>query len=255
MKLGVHTVFPNEDKRRWNYKTQQYEGDIIPCSKIPLSKLTIRNKIRESICRGKGFCQLSHSPYTAVRFIGDIYIVSIASFHSGDMTPVDFAVGRKGEIPYMFRPYTSDPTDIDRLKTKYWQNPDIQDSYRCAFDHTAAIRLSEIGIDLSRSRTGVGTIINPKTHRKNKVYATVTHLSIVPSLLQLNGIYDSYYNEDATEDEYDYYDPEFNKVVYSGRKYIPLFDFAWYYRNGTKAPVPNPTATNIEESLNIKTNA
>lgn len=217
----------------WFYDDHTYEKT--PIEKVPLSKLGIFHKLRKAIIYGEEFRTLGSSNRTAVRFISDdIYIVSMSNsrWSSGPRREIDIAVGYKGQIPFMFRsPFVGDPLmDLDEMRKDGWCHPTRSAAYSYVFESVFATRLQDLCICTGRAKTKVGEVKNEKTGRMNAVYASVPVLTYHPDVLaQLH------FNE-RIEFDTEAKDDNNWKRFHAEKKNIPLFEWAWYFRNGVMVP-------------------
>lgn len=194
----------------------------------PLSKLPIRKKLYRAIMEKLQFSNLGSNVGTAIRWVDDTYIISMSP--TWDTSKVwDIAVGTKGEYPFMFRsPFTGDPTS-GHVPSYHdggiWTMRKVTPDYCYYYYHNVPIatRLGTLGFDTFRKKTAVGRKMNEKTHKMNNVYASVPHLIVNRALITPPEI-----------GQYGYEVVEKYGCAY-GHAEIPLFKYAWYFRDGTIA--------------------
>ena len=207
----------------------QFEGvkKIGDYRDMPLSKLPIRKKLYRAIMEKLQFSNLESNVATAIRWVGDNYIVSFRSTWNSAKTQ-DIAVGTKGEYPFMFRsPFTGAPTSglVPSYNGDTWAMREVTPDYCYYYYHNVPIatRLGTLGFDTFRKKVAVGRKMNEKTHKMNNVYASVPHLIVDRALI--------------TPPEIGQY--KYEVVKKNGDDYrctiVPLFKHAWYFRDGTIA--------------------
>lgn len=204
----------------------QYEGvkKIGDYRNVPLSKVPIRKRLYRAIMEKRQFSNLESNVATAIRWVGDNYIISFRP--TRDSAKVcDIAVGTKGEYPFMFRsPFIGDPTS--GLVPSWGNGSEAASPKQCYYYYYStpiATRLGTLGFRIYRKKAAVGQKMNEKTHKMNNVYASVPHLIVNRALI--------------TPPEIGQYDYEV--MTKNGEDFkhtvIPLFKYAWYFRDGTIA--------------------
>ena len=135
----------------------------------------------------------------------------------------------------MFRsPFIGDPLmDLDEMRKDGWCHPTRSAAYGYVFESTFATRLHDLCICTGRAKTKVGEVKNEKTGRMNAVYASVPFVRYHP-----DGMAKHYFNErfEFDEAEESRMAQEYRKFYDVERKTIPLFEWAWYFRNGVMVP-------------------
>lgn len=209
----------------WNPQTNKYttiqKGDY---RDMPLSKLPIAKKLYRAIMEKRSFSNLGSTVSTAIRWEGDYYIISFAPFWQKDFV-LDIAVGEQGKLPFMFRsPFTGDPT-TGELHYNWKDETQKATPAECySWNHSQSIvsRLADLGFIIQRGKTSVGRALNEKTGRMNNIYANVPQIEIYDVLIEPPEVgtnnWELVHNRDNPHSVW-----------------IPLFKFAWYFRNGNLA--------------------
>lgn len=219
-------IWVNGDKSGPGYHHETIEvGDY---RNMPLSKLPIQKKLFRAIMERRQFSNLGSNVGTAIRWVGDTYIVSCRP--TWDASKVwDVAVGRRGEYPFMFRsPFTGDPTS--GLRPDFYSDGTKMEKvtpklcYYYYYSVPIATRLNMLGFYIFRKQIAVGRKMNEKTHRMNNVYATVPHLFMKHALIDPPEIGQNNYEVMLNN-------KGFKEIVIE----IPLLKSAWYFRTGTIA--------------------
>lgn len=253
MKYCTHT---------YNPKTNKYEADEHSYLDLPLSKMPIEKKLFRAIMERRSFSNLKSTVRTAIRWEGEYYIVSMIVWDRDTRKnkEMDIAVGRQGKVPFIFRPaFANDPT-LDTLvdpvwnsKKQGWEYPvvkvDPKQRYSACHEQGIATRLDQLQCICCRSRTAVGTIINPKTKRKNKIYASVPHIRVNTltndefeigsdwwDLLRKSAGLPKLTGSKLSDKDYMEQNERINSDDFWNHiEWKPLFKRAWYFRNGTIA--------------------
>lgn len=221
----------------YSYETYTYGCKWEDWRAAPLSRCPIKPRIHRAINEGRSFSNPKSVQATSLRWEKDLWILSMYTRvfdmnknpDDADATEFDIAIGRKGERAFMFRsPYIFDPSknlipgwDYDYKNKKsisLWHEPDDMHNcspYQWAKNQSIVSRLDNIGICMCGDKTPVGTKINEKTKRPNKIYATVQCLEVFPSL--------AYQRLPIDYDWGDYPDG-----IYAERTWIPLLTQGWY---------------------------
>jgi hypothetical protein len=250
---------------RYDFQTNQYIAEDHSYLDMPLSKCPIAIKIIRAIQERKSFNNLGSSVATAVRWVGDFYVVSVREYtQAGKWEDIDIAAGRQGEVPFAFRaPYTFDPESPTRIAPVYEKDPitnkyatvyrDIYDTpkgmYANAYSVSFQTRLSTLQVHVYRKKAAVGTKINPATGRKNKIYASVAHYNVYhdngdvfPIWMNLSDRLEQISKQNSDKE-----------ISFAPLKRIPLIKFGWYTRTGE--PCQDPTAPIINPNPNTNTKA
>ena len=212
-----------------------YEPDALDCKwkdwrDAPLSRCPIETRIHRAINEGRSFSNPSSLVTTSLRWEKNCWILSmyLAIYKVGDpsmqsATKYDIAIGEMGKAPFMFRsPYVGDPTrcripkwvhhkDCSHLE---WADADPSDCYARFKSQSIVSRLSDIGIFVEGKRAAVGSKLNEKTGRQNKIYGTVPHVFVAPKL--------AYADRSIDNDVCDYPDEHIRGL------YLPMFKQGWY---------------------------
>jgi hypothetical protein len=216
-----------------------YEPDNLNCKwtdwrKAPLSKCPIEVRIHRAINEGRSFSNPSSLVATSLRWEKNCWILSmhLAIYNMGDPSmqssaEYDIAIGMMGKAPFMFRsPYVGDPTkgiipswEPDKDGNGYqleWVKADKpSECYSSWFKCQAIVsRLSDIGIFVEGRRTVIGSKLNEKTGRQNKIYATVPSVWVMPKLA---------YADRSIDNDIGDYPPE-----HIGGSYLPMLKQGWY---------------------------
>lgn len=220
----------------------RYEPDTLDCKwkdwrDAPLSRCPIETRIHRAINEGRSFSNPKSITATSLRWSGDFWILSMclcpydmeAPINPARDEPVeyDIAIGRKGKSPFMFRsPYVGDPTKgrvpmwaqnkNDHGYHLEWRKADDpSECYSSWFKCQAIVsRLSDVGIFVMGKRAAVGSKLNEKTGRQNKIYATVQSVWVAPKL--------AYADRSIDNDINDY---PYERIL---RTYLPMFKQGWY---------------------------
>lgn len=251
----------------FNKTTNRYDQKEGSYLDMPLSKCPIEKKMMRAIVERKSFSNLGSNTATAIRWAGDYYVVSMRVWDPDirKNKQFDIAVGVQGKVPFMFRaPYTNDPTldtyidpqwDWKKEKWNYVKEKcDPKHRYSVCYNQSIVHRLDQLQCLTVRERTPVGTTINPKTGRKNKIYASVAKLRIHTLTNEEFDIGDDWFDLlraahglpklDSAKDRFS---QECEEQIDSDEffrhlTWIPMFKMAWYYRNGT---IANESQDNI----------
>jgi hypothetical protein len=224
--------------------------------------MPIKKKLFRAIMERRSFSNLGSTTRTAIRWEGDYYIVSMDVWDRDKRKnkEMDIAVGRQGKVPFIFRPaYTNDPT-LDTLLDYVWNSKkqdfdypvvkaDPKQRYSACYEQSIATRLDQLQCICCRSRTAVGTTINPKTKRKNKIYASVPHIRVHTltndefeigsdwwDLLRKSAGLPKLTDSKLSDKDYMEQNERINSDDFWNHiEWKPLFKRAWYFRNGTIA--------------------
>lgn len=219
----------------YSYKTDTYGCKWEDWRDAPLSRCPIMPRIHRAINEGRSFSNPKSVQATSLRWEKDLWVLSMnirvfdmnKNPNEADWTEFDIAIGRKGERAFMLRsPYVFDPSKNliprwDYVKGKTvatWGEPDAMHNtspYQWAKNQSIVSRLNDIGICMYGDRTPVGTKINEKTKRPNKIYATVQCLEVFPSLAY-----------QRLSIDYDWGD--YPAGIWDERTCIPLLAQGWY---------------------------
>lgn len=218
-----------------------YEPDTLGCKwkdwrDAPLSRCPIETRIHRAINEGRSFSNPKSLTATSLRWSGDFWILSMSLCPYDMEAPIpdrpepveyDIAIGNKGKAPFMFRsPYVGDPTKglvptwVQNKNDPYhhlaWRDADDpSECYSSWFKCQSIVsRLSDIGIFVEGKWAAVGSKLNEKTGRQNKIYATVPHVWVMPKL--------AYADRSIDNDIGDYPQEHIRGL------YLPMFKQGWY---------------------------
>lgn len=172
----------------------------------PLSKCPFDIKLIRAIHERKSFCNLGSTVATAIRWEGDYYIITVRGGWKRDGSgDFDIAIGRQGEVPFLFRsPFVKNPDVGVLTHMKYVPlirkngTPDyINGSYKEVTEEAdpkyiysnyysprIVTRLDQLGCLTVRHQTPIKTIVNPDTHRKNTLKANCPCLIVHHSTIE-----------------------------------------------------------------------
>lgn len=250
---------------------------------VPIYRVPIRDRIYRCIRTGESFNALNSKYCTALRWEGNFWILTCRVYRvneSGryESVDVDYAVGHKGERPFIIRPpYRDDPRMKFIWEMKYQYVPSFQkvgvikkevdiftDLYAEFVDRLLVTRLDSLGCFSWMKKIGVDEYIKKETGRKNKVRKNVYHLevhdcaegsdlnvgSIIPRRAKdywqwtdKNGI--------VCDDSVHWADGgRFRRNPKYKYRAVPMLEFGWYFTtNGMLAFKSTDTAFNPDEFL------
>ena len=164
---------------------------------VPIYRVPIRVRIFRCIRTGESFNALNSKYCTALRWEGNFWILTCRIYRTGDdgltdHVDIDYAVGHKGERPFIIRPpYRDDPRKKFLWQMEYTYIPTFQkkgvkkvevgifdDLYAMFVDQLIVKRLDSLGCISWMKKIGVDEYINKETGRKNHVRKNVYHLEV-----------------------------------------------------------------------------